>query len=70
MKTVSSILVLFLTELMTENAFSPARNLSIKYLKLLLTIPAVSVPGLTLHIISVIDEHRWCCSYTDLAKNI
>ena len=30
----------------------------------------MSVPGLILSIARFIDEHKWCCSYTDLAKKI
>ena len=37
-----------LTELINENALSLVTNLSIVPLKLLLTVPAVSVPGLIL----------------------
>ena len=59
-----------LTELINENALSLATNFSIVPLKLLLTVPSVSVPGLILCIAKFIDERKWCCSYTDLAKNI
>ena len=59
-----------LTELLKENALSLATNLSIVPLKLLVTVPAVSVSGLVLCIAKVIDERKWCCSYKDLAKNI
>ena len=50
-----------LTELINENALSLATNHSIALLKLLLTVPAVSVPGLILCITKFIDERKWCC---------
>ena len=59
-----------LTMLLNENVLSFATNLSIVPLKLFLTFPAVSVPGLILCIEKYIDELKWCYSYTDLAKNI
>ena len=59
-----------LTELINENALSLATKLSIVALKLLLTVPAVSVSGLILCIVKFIDERKWYCSYADLAKNI
>ena len=42
-----------------ENALSLAPNLSIIPLKLLLTVPAVSAPGLILYIAKFIDEPKW-----------
>ena len=59
-----------LTELIYKNALFLAANLSIVPLKLLLTLPAASVPGLILCIAKFIDERNWNCSYRDLAKNI
>ena len=56
--------------LINDNALSLVTNLSIVPLKLLLTVPAVSEPGLILCIAKIIDERIWCCSYTDLEKNI
>ena len=49
-----------LTELINENALSLATNLSIILLQLLLTVPAVSVPGLILCLAKFIDERKWC----------
>ena len=59
-----------LTELINENALSFATNLSIVPLRLLLTVPAVSVPGLIFCLVKFIDERKWKCSYIDLAKYI
>ena len=56
--------------LVANDALSVARSLLIVALKIFLTIPAVSVPGLILCIAKFIDEHKWCCSYTDQAKNM
>ena len=58
-----------LTELINENALSLATNLLTAPLKLLLTVLAVSVPGLILCIAKFIDERKGYCSYTDLPKN-
>ena len=57
-----------LTELINKNALSLAKNLSVTLWKLFLTIPTASAPGLILCIAKSIDERKWCCSYTDLAK--
>ena len=65
---IVTLVVKGLTELINDNALSLARNLSFVPLKLLLTIPAVSVLGLILCIAKFIDERKWCCSYADLAK--
>ena len=46
-----------LTELINKNALSLATNLSTVPLKLLLTVPAVSLPGLILCIAKFINEH-------------
>ena len=59
-----------LTELIHENALSLATSLSLVPLKLLLTVSAVSMTGSILSIATFIDERKWCCSYTELAKNI
>ena len=59
-----------LTELINENTLSLGTNISTVPIKLLLTVPAVSVPGLILCKAKFIDEHNWCCSYTDLAKKM
>ena len=45
-----------------------ATNLSIVPLRLLLTVPAVSVPGLIFCLAKFIDECKWKCSYIELAK--
>ena len=58
-----------LTELINENVMFLATKLSIVPLKLLSIVPATNVPGLILCIVKFIDEHKWCCWYTDLAKN-
>ena len=63
------MLVVTLTELISKNALSFATDLSMVPLKLLSTIPAVSVPGLILCIANI-GERKWYCSYTDFAKNI
>ena len=52
-------------ELINENAMSLATNISI-----VVTVPAVSAPGLILYIAKLIDETKWCCSYTELTKNV
>ena len=49
-----------LIELIKENAFSFATNLSTVLLKIL-SAPAVSVPGLILCITKFVDERKWCC---------
>ena len=59
-----------LTELTNGNALSLKTNFSTVPLKLLLTVPTVSVPGLILCIAKFIDESKWYWSYADLAKNI
>ena len=59
-----------LTELINKNALSLATNLPITPLKLFLTIPTASVPGLILCIAKFIDERKWYCSYTGLEKKI
>ena len=59
-----------LTELIKENALSLATKFSIIALKLFLTIPAIGGPGWILCIAKIIDERKWRCSYTDLAKKI
>ena len=58
-----------LTELINQNALPLATNLSTIPFKLLLTVPAMSVPGLILCIAKFIDEPKCYCSYIDLAKN-
>ena len=52
------MLVFLLTEIIDENALSLAANLSVVPLKLFLTVPAVSVPGLILCIAKFIDERK------------
>ena len=59
-----------LTELKNENALSLATHLSTVPLILFLTVPAVTVLGLILCIAKIIDERKWCCSYTDLSKSM
>ena len=49
MQKLSPYATVPLTELINENPLSLAINFSIVTLKLFLTIPAVSVPDLTLH---------------------
>ena len=56
--------------LINENLLSLGTNLLIVPLKLLLAVPGESVPSLVLCIAKFIDERKWSCSYTDLAKNI
>ena len=53
-----------------ENLLALGTNLLIVPLKLLLAVPGESVPSLVLCIAKFIDERKWSCSYTDLAKNI
>ena len=57
-------------ELKNEKALSLATHLSTVPLILFLTVPAVTVLGLILCIAKFIDERTWCCSYTDLSKNM
>ena len=57
-------------ELKNEKALSLATHLSTVPLILFLTVPAVPVLGLILCITKFIDERTWCCSCTDLSKNM
>ena len=59
-----------LTQRINKNALSLATKHLIAPSKLFLTIPAVSVPSVTVCIAKFISELKWCCSYTDLAKKM
>ena len=50
-----------LTELINENAFSLARNLSIVPLKLFVNVPDVIISGLILCMVKFIDKRKWYC---------